>query len=331
MRRLRPPYLLSPHLHTHVVVANLGHGPEGTWSALDGRGLYAHAPAAAALYHALLRHELTTRLGVAWGPLDRGRADVAGIGGDAVRAFLRRATAIAEHVAARAPEGGGPARRHGGGAARARQVAAHATRPDRDVHVSAEDLRPQWEARALAVGLGPRRLDAVVDRVAPRRGPGRDPVGADAVLEAPPELFVAGATVSRRDVVRAVCASLPAGGPAASVEAAADRVLASLSEADAGRRRASGPGVGERRYTLTGAGRARTPGAPDRDLDHLLAARRHGAGGRPRPGGAGPRPRPRPGVTEGGGPSDGRGGWARRRRSPGARPGRRARTSWSGS
>jgi hypothetical protein len=98
-------------------------------------------------------------------------------------------------------------------------------------------------------------------------------VGAEAVLEAPLALFVAGTTVSRRDVVRAVCASLPAGGPAAAVEAAADRVLASLSEVDAGRRQASGPGVGERRYALTGAGRARTPGERDRDLDHLLAAR----------------------------------------------------------
>ncbi|HXQ58451.1 MAG TPA: relaxase domain-containing protein, partial [Acidimicrobiales bacterium] len=49
---------LSPHLHTHVVVANLGRGPEGRWSALDGRGLYAHASATDALYHAHLRYEL---------------------------------------------------------------------------------------------------------------------------------------------------------------------------------------------------------------------------------------------------------------------------------
>ena len=46
---------LDPHLHTHVVVANLAQGPDGRWSALDGRGLFAHARAAGALYDARLR------------------------------------------------------------------------------------------------------------------------------------------------------------------------------------------------------------------------------------------------------------------------------------
>jgi conjugative relaxase-like TrwC/TraI family protein len=74
---------LDPHLHTHVVVANLGRDVEGTWSALDGRGVYAHASAIDALYHADLRFELTRRLGVAWNPPDRGRADIAGIAPEA--------------------------------------------------------------------------------------------------------------------------------------------------------------------------------------------------------------------------------------------------------
>jgi conjugative relaxase-like TrwC/TraI family protein len=33
----------DPQLHTHVLVANLGRGPDGRWSALNGRRLYAHA------------------------------------------------------------------------------------------------------------------------------------------------------------------------------------------------------------------------------------------------------------------------------------------------
>jgi conjugative relaxase-like TrwC/TraI family protein len=36
----------DPQLHTHVLAANLGRGPDGHWSALDGRRLYAHARAA---------------------------------------------------------------------------------------------------------------------------------------------------------------------------------------------------------------------------------------------------------------------------------------------
>ncbi|HAM03027.1 MAG TPA: hypothetical protein DCQ30_12500, partial [Acidimicrobiaceae bacterium] len=90
---------LDPHLHSHVLVANVGTGPDGSASALDGRGVYAHRATAAALYHAQLRHELTTALGVAWEPLDRGRADVAGIGPEARREFSRRSAAIAADLA----------------------------------------------------------------------------------------------------------------------------------------------------------------------------------------------------------------------------------------
>src|SRR5208283_4534088 len=30
----------DPHLHSHVLVANLAPGPDGRWSALDARGLF---------------------------------------------------------------------------------------------------------------------------------------------------------------------------------------------------------------------------------------------------------------------------------------------------
>ncbi len=150
---------LDPHLHTHVVMANLGRDDAGRFSAVDGRGLYAHAGAVDALYHAHLRHELTSRLGVAWEPMRAGRADVAGIGAEARLAFSQRAIAIAEHLASRRL--GGP---------RAQAIAGHATRPDRDLRVSVEGLRPGWERRAREVGLGPgeARGDA-----RPRGPPGR--------------------------------------------------------------------------------------------------------------------------------------------------------------
>ena len=90
---------LDPHLHSHVVMANLGRGPDGTYTALDGRGLYAHRSAADALYHAQLRHELTTRLGCGMGAAApwtrrRRRASASRPG----LAFSQRAAAIAEHV-----------------------------------------------------------------------------------------------------------------------------------------------------------------------------------------------------------------------------------------
>jgi conjugative relaxase-like TrwC/TraI family protein len=251
---------LDPHLHSHVVMANLGRGPEGSFSALDGRGVYAHAPAAAALYHAQLRHELTARLGVAWEPLRHGRADVAGIGPEARGAFSQRAAAIAQHMSAR-----------GLGGTRARQIAAHATRPQRDPHQSVDGLRPSWESRARAVGLGPDRLGAVLDRVPRRRGPGLDPALGDVVAH---ELGRRGPTVTRRDVVRAWCDTLDAGAPAVVVEEAADRLLEAMAPTAAHADRVERGGVGERRHVVGGRDLARGDEiARGGALERLLAAR----------------------------------------------------------
>ena len=71
----------DPHLHTHVLVANVTRGPDDRWATLDGRHLYLHAKTAGYLYEAHLRLELTHRLGVAWGPVVNGIADLEGIPG----------------------------------------------------------------------------------------------------------------------------------------------------------------------------------------------------------------------------------------------------------
>jgi hypothetical protein len=170
--------------------------------------------------------------------------------------------AIAEHLAAR-----------GLGGRRARAVAGHATRPARDPTVSADDLRPSWERRARAVGLGPTRLEAVLDRV-PRRtvtGPdastptrGSPALADDAALtgDVVHALQARGPTATRRDVVRAWCGSLPAGAPATEVEAAADRLLGSLPATPAHAARAEGRGVGERRHVVDPRG-VEPPGPGD--------------------------------------------------------------------
>jgi conjugative relaxase-like TrwC/TraI family protein len=246
---------LDPHLHSHVVMANLGRGPEGNFSALDGRGVYAHIGAAGALYHAQLRHELTTRLGVVWEPLRGGRADVAGIGAEARRAFSQRAAAIAQHMAGRGL--GGP---------RARAIAAHATRPERDPRQSVDDLRPGWEGRAEAVGLDPAALEAVLDRVPRGHAPGLDPALAEVVAG---ELGRRGPTATRRDVVRAWCGTLGEGAPVAAVEHATDRLLGSMPTTAAHTDRVERRGVGERRHVVGGRDITTRPG----ELERLLAAR----------------------------------------------------------
>ena len=58
----------DPHLHTHVIVANMAHRPsDGKWRALDGEAiLKTYRLAAGYLYQAHLRGELSQRLGVEW-------------------------------------------------------------------------------------------------------------------------------------------------------------------------------------------------------------------------------------------------------------------------
>ncbi len=80
----------DPQVHTHVLVANLAHRADGRWGALDARALYHQAGCAGHLYRAVLRHELTTRLGVAWAEPIRGLAELAGIPSRVLRAFSRR-------------------------------------------------------------------------------------------------------------------------------------------------------------------------------------------------------------------------------------------------
>lgn len=242
---------LDPHLHTHVVLANAGEEGAGRWSALDGRGIFAHAGAADALYHAQLRHELSASLGVAWEPLRRGRADIVGIGFEARRAFSRRAAAIEEEL-------------HGWAAPshRTRQVAAHVTRQARTLDVSADDLRPQWQARARLAGLSPARLDAVLDRVARRRGPdgtlvelvGAPPLAADERIASLLAERAAGrgtggsdAVFSRRDVVQVVAGSTPLGAGHRAVRTRVERFMDALGPSDDARRR---PGVAEARLVL---------------------------------------------------------------------------------
>ncbi len=53
----------DPLLHTHLVVANRVQGPDGRWTALDGRDLYRHRLAADAIYRATYQRNCPGRSG----------------------------------------------------------------------------------------------------------------------------------------------------------------------------------------------------------------------------------------------------------------------------
>src|SRR5437763_3663361 len=80
----------DPLLHTHVVIANGTQGPDGRWTALDGRALYRHQKTAGYLYQASLRRRLSEQLGVRWHVVENGMADIVGVPRGVVEHFSQR-------------------------------------------------------------------------------------------------------------------------------------------------------------------------------------------------------------------------------------------------
>jgi hypothetical protein len=205
---------LDPHLHTHVVAANVAQGVDGRWSAVDGRGLFAHTVVAGRLYQAQLRHELTARLGVAWDVGPTGLGDVVGVEPGLRGLFSQRTAEIKAYVAERS----GRASLRG---------AFYATRPEKDRTVSLEALVPEWRRRANELGYDIGALSRVVGR-------GRDCQSFD-VSRLPSAIAGrarADATLSRRDIVAAVATAHVGGGRVSEVEGTADRLCAMAPELD---------------------------------------------------------------------------------------------------
>ncbi|HEX6020819.1 MAG TPA: MobF family relaxase, partial [Solirubrobacter sp.] len=207
----------DPQLHTHVLVANLARGPDGRWSALDGRRLYAHARAASFLYQAVLRAEMTRQLGVEWMPVRQGIAELAGVPRQVMRAFSCRRQEIEDALIERGTTG-----------ARAAEAAALATRRPKDRTQVAEALALEWRERAERLGFGREEIERLRGRRPARGMPGAEQLVIER-LAGPDGLTKRRSAFSRRDVLQGLCELLPAGEVAdgAQLEAMAERVLAS--------------------------------------------------------------------------------------------------------
>jgi conjugative relaxase-like TrwC/TraI family protein len=204
----------DPLLHSHALVANLTRGPDGRWTALDGRALYAHAKTAGYLYQAVLRHELTHKLGVTWDRVHNGVADLAGIPRPVVEAFSRRRQQITRRLAER-----------GEYSARSAQTAALDTRGAKERGVSQQTLLGRWRRQAEAIGFTARDLEAILGQAASRSATPVDQERLIDELAGPEGLTREASTFSRRDVLRAICERLPMGADLAEIEGLADRFL----------------------------------------------------------------------------------------------------------
>lgn len=146
---------LDPQLHSHAVIANRVVSPDGRWLALDARTLVKDQTALSALYHAGLRAELTSRLGVAWREVDNGIAEMAGIDREVLEVFSLRSGQVASRLELklerfRATLGREPTERERW---RLEREAVTDSRRGKPGPVDAAELRARWGAQLADLGL----------------------------------------------------------------------------------------------------------------------------------------------------------------------------------
>ncbi|HWA67782.1 MAG TPA: MobF family relaxase, partial [Mycobacteriales bacterium] len=205
----------DPQLHTHLVIPNLVRGSDGRWSAMDTAAIYRHARTASSIYHAVLRGELTRRLGVGWTPVQQGIAEIEAMPPGALAVFAKRSAQIKQAMANRGTTG-----------AKAAQTACLDTRPAKR-RGGAEGLRDRWRAEAAAHGVADKTIANLLSRVAPPGPPDLDLLAAG--LFGSEGLTASQTSFTRQDLARAVCDEY-AGTPVTLADL--DRVVLELLDRD---------------------------------------------------------------------------------------------------
>jgi conjugative relaxase-like TrwC/TraI family protein len=213
----------DPLSHTHLVIANRVQGPDGRWTALDGRDLYRHRLAADAIYRATYQRELVRTLGVEWTPADsHGNRELAGVPEELVRLFSKRAGQIDAELDRLTADGQERT-------PRLVKWAVQATRKPKQ-HETPDTLYSRWRQEATERGVD---ADALVREVTGRT-PNRvqdQRVSEEATVQlfdrlaGPEGLTATASTFARPEVLVALGAGL-AGTGRTELEGLADRFLA---------------------------------------------------------------------------------------------------------
>jgi conjugative relaxase-like TrwC/TraI family protein len=213
----------DPLLHTHLVIANRVQGPDGRWTALDGRDLYRHRLAADAIYRATYQRELVQTLGVEWTPADaHGNRELQGMSEVLIRGFSKRT----DQIDAELDRLGADGRER---TPRLVKWTVHATRKPKE-HEASDTLYGRWRTEAAERGHDPDTLVRTVTGRTPNRDQDRT-VSAEAAawlfdrLAGPDGLTAMASTFARPDVLVALGAGL-AGSGRSELEELADRFLA---------------------------------------------------------------------------------------------------------
>jgi conjugative relaxase-like TrwC/TraI family protein len=213
----------DPLLHIHLVVANRVQGPDGRWTALDGRDLYRHRLAADAIYRASYQRELARTLGVEWTAADvHGNRELAGIPDELVRLFSKRTDQIDQAVQELAADGRERT-------PRLVKWVVQATRKPKE-YEPADTLYGRWWTEAAERGVNP---DILVREVTGRtRHREQDRTVSERTVAAmfdrlagPDGLTAQASSFARQDVIAALGGHL-AGATRAELEELTDRFLA---------------------------------------------------------------------------------------------------------
>src|SRR5436190_18086726 len=206
----------DPHLHTHVIVANMAQSPsDEKWRALDGEAiLKSYRLAAGYLYEAHLRAELARTLGVEWEKPRKGWAELKGVPWRVIEEFSTRRLAVVERMREQATSG-----------FYAAQVAAVGTR-ERKEQVDLVALREDWRARAAEHGLGQRELAYLVGRSALREPSARELQAIVRHLLGPLGLTEKRTAFAAPELVMAWAEALPQGATVSRIRRLSERFVA---------------------------------------------------------------------------------------------------------
>ena len=145
---------LDPQLHTHVVAANLTRGPDGRFTALHGAPLYRAAKTAGYLYQAQLRATISDRLGLEWGEVRNGAAELARVPAEILTEFSKRR----QEMLLAAELGGISLDTKAGG-----EAAALATRDRKVYGIDTHTWREEIQARAAELGFGREEITELLE------------------------------------------------------------------------------------------------------------------------------------------------------------------------
>ncbi|MGO9791519.1 MAG: MobF family relaxase [Solirubrobacteraceae bacterium] len=216
----------DPQLHTHAVCANFAEGPDGRITSLFGKEIYAAAKTGGYAYQSELRAQISEWLGLEWGAVSNGAAELVSISPEARDAFSTRKREIEDASKESHLAMGGPA---------AAQFAVKTTRAAKQ-QVDTPSWRAEVQRRAVDVGLDRDRVaeitagrDTSPETIAARRARQastiQDPELGDRLTGAQ-GLTEYENTFDRHAVIRALAQAASQGAHIPELQEQADRFVA---------------------------------------------------------------------------------------------------------